>query len=284
MQSAAVFHLVDCRRLSCSTICFRNFPLPEALDAIADLGLTHVDLAALPGFCPHFDFVTASRDEERAFVDLVRRSGLSVHTFTTFVGHPNDPSARLDVLLQAARRNIRVARELGAHGITFTCGQYRPRDRHPVADDIDTVAAFLRPLAAECRAAGIHAMVESPHKTSLLRTPEEAALLWSVVDSPDLAPILDVNHYEAAGWSARQAVDFIGAKRIGIVHLRDGVGRENRHVLGTGAIDFAELFRALRDGGYAGRYSFEFSDTTDSVAGNADALRRSIDHLLSLKP
>jgi sugar phosphate isomerase/epimerase len=282
MPNTVASPLVDPSRLSCSTICFRLFSLADALQAIRELGLTHVDLGVLPGFCPHFDFVTASKADERAFIALALASGLTVHTFTTFVGHPNDPATELDVLLAAARRNIRVAQELGAFGITFTCGQYRPRDQFPFATDLAKVAAYLQPLANECKAAGLQAMVEAPHKGSLVRTPEEAAELWAAVGTPDLAPILDANHYEAAGWNTRRAVEFIGAARIGIVHLRDGVGRDNRHVLGTGAIDFREHFAALRDGGYCGRYSFEFSDSTETVAGNAEALRRSMAFLASL--
>lgn len=273
--------LVDRSRLSCSTVCFRLFPLADALAAIRELELT-LDLAALPGFCDHFNFKTATPESERDLIRLVQQSGLRLHTFTTFVGHPNDPAEDLDALIAAARRNVAVARELGAHGIVFTCGQFRPRDQYPLEHDIARVAEFFHPVIESCAEAGLAPMIETPHKTSLLRSPAEAALLWQQINDPRLRPILDVNHYEACKWPTPRAVEFIGADRIGIVHLRDGDGRANRLELGTGEIDFAGLFRALHAGGYAGRYSFEISETTDSVAGNVAALQRSIDYLLSL--
>ena len=47
-------------------------------------------------------------------------------------------------------------------------------------------------------------------------------------------------------------------------------------------MDFAALFLALRDGGFSGCYSFEFSDAAPDYDGNVWMLRQSITFLRSL--
>ncbi len=271
--------LVDFARLSASTICFRHFPLAEALAGIRSVGLTRVDIGTMPGFCPHFDFSAASLAEEREFIAIVRGSGLTVHTFTTQVGHVNDPAVDARDAVYAGLRNIRVAAALGAVGINYNCGVYRDRAAYPLSHDIALVAHHLRLFARECDAQGLRAMVEAPHKGNLIRTPEEAMKLRRVVNHPNLQLILDVNHHHAAGWSPRDSVMGIGAKEIGIVHLRDADGRDNRFPLGAGRIDFRELFKALNDLGYSGGFSFEFTDASPTFEGNIEILERSIEYL-----
>jgi len=274
--------LVDFSRLSCSTICFRNYSLDAALSAIKELGIQNVDIGAMPGFCPHFDFLEASQAEEEAFIQTLQNCGIKINSFTTLLGHPNASDADIDRMIEAGRRNIRVAVEVGARGIVFTGGKNRDRGKYPLIDDIEKMVQFLKPLVQECQEAGLVPMMETPHKGSLLRTPEEADLLWSALDSPWATPILDINHYEAVGWSAKQAVSHLSAPRIGIIHLRDGVGRENRNPLGTGEIDFLGLFRALHAGGYRNLYSFEFSDSANTIEGDINCLQESINYLLSI--
>jgi sugar phosphate isomerase/epimerase len=116
-------------RLSCSTICFRHFPLADGLAAIRELGFTHADIGTLPGFCDHFDFVRGSPDEEERFLATIRASGVRVHTFTTNITEPNDPGFSPEVYRMAGLRNIRVAAALGAHGIVLNCGATIDRER-----------------------------------------------------------------------------------------------------------------------------------------------------------
>jgi sugar phosphate isomerase/epimerase len=256
--------------------------LTEALDGIRAAGLNRVDLGTLPGFCPHFDFTHASAADERDFVAAVRDSGLTVHTFTTHIGHVNDPAVDPVAAMYAGLRNVRVAAELGAVGISYNCGVYRDRKEFPFEADAARMARHLHFFARECEAAGLRAMVEAPHKGNLVRTPAEAVRLRELTAHPNLQLILDINHHHAAGVTPAEAVAAIGAAEVGIVHLRDAVGRDNRFPLGAGDIDFKALFQALEAGGYPGCYSFEFTDASPTFDGNVDMLRRSIAYLESL--
>lgn len=71
----------------------------------------------------------------------------------------------------------------------------------------------------------------------------------------------------------------IGAKKIGIVYLRDAVGRNNRCPPGAGEINFRELFEALSEGGHCGFVSSEFTDAAPTLEGNIEILRQSIRYL-----
>lgn len=274
--------LTSLEHLSCSTICFRSFALKEALAAIESIGFTSVDIGTMPGFCPHFDFMGASAEDEHSFLQTLRESPLRINTFTTLIGHANDPDVDPAMVIKAGIRNVRVAREAGATGIVLNCGAYRDRAVHPFEQDLETVAGVIRKIAAEAVNEGIRPLVEAPHKGLFVRTPAEARQLVERVNIPQFGLILDINHYEAAGWSPREAVEFVGASEIGIVHLRDGEGGENRMPLGAGRIDFRKLLDALENGGYSGMCSFEFSDTTGNLEGDIRGVRESVEYLRSL--
>lgn len=266
-------------RLTCSTICFRHFSLQEALAAIRSVGFTHVDLGTLPGFCEHHDFVTGTDSDEARLIATVKASGLRVHTFTTNLTEPNAPGFSLPVYLAAGRRNIALAAALGAAGIVLNCGAWIDRDEQPFAEGIARVGAAIGRLAPEAEASGVGLMIEAPHKNKLCRDAHEAEALLRACGHSNVQLILDINHHHAAGWRPAQVVAALGATNIGIVHLRDAVGRENRYPLGAGEIDFAELFTSLEEGGYRGRFAFEFTDAADSLAGNVAVLRRSLETL-----
>lgn len=272
---------LDFSRLSCSTICFRHFPLAEALAAIRSLGFTHADIGTLPGFCDHHDFVHGTPADEERFLAVVRASGVRVHTFTTNLTEPNEPGFSLERYLAAGRRNIAVAAELGAAGIVLNCGTWFERAQQPLAAGIAQVGRAIGLLAPEAQARGVRLMIEAPHKSKLCRDANEALALLQACGHPNVQLILDINHHHAAGWRPARVVAALGARNIGIVHLRDAVGRENRFPLGAGEIDFPELFAALRDGGYAGRLAFEFTDAAPTLEGNVDMLRRSLAFIAS---
>lgn len=263
-------------RLSCSTICFRHFPLERALAAVRSMGFTHVDIGTLPGFCDHFDFVHATAAEAEHFIATVRGSGLRVHTFTSNLTEPNEAGFAPETYLDAGRRNIDVAAALGAHGIVLNCGAAIDRSREALPAHVAKAGRAIGELAPIAAAAGVRLMIEAPHKNKLCRDANEALALLRACGHDNVQLILDINHHHAAGWRPAQAVTALGPSNIGIVHLRDAIGRENRFPLGAGEIDFPELFAALRTGGYAGRFAFEFTDAAPTLEGNVEMLRRSI--------
>ena len=74
----------------CSTITLRHLPLEEALDTIAGLGFTEIDLGALPGVCNHVPYELTA-DAVREVAEVVGRSGLAVRSVNADVGDLNRP-------------------------------------------------------------------------------------------------------------------------------------------------------------------------------------------------
>jgi len=273
---------VDLSRLSCSTICFRAFPLEQALQAIESLGIRRYDVGMLGDFCPHFDPLRADEEAERRFLDIVAASPITLHSFNAGIGSHNEPEAGPDAIRAAGLRLLRLAARAGAKGVTVNCGKYRDRSRYPFADDAALVAESIRVLAEEAQRLGLELSVEAPHKSSLVRTAEEAGRLVELCRHDNVRLIFDGNHHAAAGWGMRDAVEQVG-RHIAIVHLRDADGADNRYPLGAGRIDYAEMFDALDSVGYAGPLAFEFSESWGSVKANAEMIRRSIDYLRELR-
>jgi len=275
---------MDFSRLSCSTICFRHFPLTEALTAIRSLGFTHVDIGTLPGFCDHFDFVRATAEDAARFCAVVRTSGLRVHTFTTNIGEPNEAGFSPESYRGAGLTNIRVAAELGAIGVVLNCGATIDRARDGFSDHVARVGEAIGNLAPDAASAGVRLMIEAPHKSKLCRDADDALALLRACGHPNVQLILDINHHHAAGWKPARVVAALGAANIGIVHLRDAAGRDNRFPLGAGEIDFRELCEALENAGYTGRYAFEFTDAATTLEGNIEMLRRSLAYIAPFSP
>lgn len=273
--------LVDLNRLSCSTICFREFSLQTALKSIEEVGIKFVDIGTMPGFCPHFNFIESTAQEEKEFIRTVRASSLKINTFTTDISDINEPGADSEVYLRAGRRNIRVAAELGAYGINLNCGKYFDRFERSFYDDVQRVGEHIGILAEEAKQADIQILIEAPHKGKLIRNALEAKLLIEACNHPNVYLIFDINHHHAAGWRMDDVIKVSG-DLMQLVHLRDAIGRENQYPLGTGEIDIPLLFKELNQTGYKGLYAFEFTGASDTVEGNKDILFRSVQYLESL--
>src|ERR1044072_6015012 len=117
-MSAPPFH----SRLGCSTISFRHQNLSQALDTIAGLGFTEIDLGALPGVCDHVPFVLD--DAAVASVSAtVTASWLTVRSINGDIGDLNAPlnaqqRAERDGHLKAL---IALAAATGSRALVLPC-------------------------------------------------------------------------------------------------------------------------------------------------------------------
>lgn len=280
-MNVSVNKLVNLERLSCSTICFREFSLETALQSIEEVGIQYVDIGTMPGFCPHFDFLESTEQEEKEFIRTVRASSLKLHTFTTDISDVNETEVDSKTYLKAGRRNIRVAAELGAYGINVNCGKYHDRSEHSFYDDVQIMGEHIGILAEEAEQSGLKILIEAPHKGKLIRNALEAKLLLDACNHTNVYLIFDINHHHAAGWRMDDVIKVSG-DRLLHVHLRDAIARDNQYPLGTGEIDIPLLFKTLNQTGYKGMYGFEFTGASDTVEGNKKILLQSIDYLKSL--
>ncbi|MGA5538268.1 sugar phosphate isomerase/epimerase family protein [Mycolicibacterium nivoides] len=243
-------------RLGCSSISFRHLPLPQALDTIAGLGFTEIDLGALPGVCDHVPFVL---DEAavREVSDTVTTSGIRVRSINGDIG---DLNVTLDTGGRAARnRHLAMLVELtaatGADALVLPCGAL---DHEPVASLDEDLAAVAGELAAAAHVAagrGIALWTESLHFFRLCFDIERAQRLTDRLD-PNVGIVMDFSHIVASGGNP---VDFVGrfGPRIRHVHIRDAVPGNINLSVGNGQVDFAAGLKSLANAGYSGHFSLE---------------------------
>ena len=190
-------------RVICSTITLRHLPLEEALDTIAGLGFTEIDLGALPGVCNHVPYELTA-DAVREVAEVVGRSGLTVRSVNADVGDLNRP---LDADGAAARhehvqRLIELCQAVGSTGLVLPNGAQQHEPIVTLDDDLALVADQLNSIQTECAAAGLELWVEAPHFFRLCYNLERADALTRILHS-DIGLICDVSHIVASGSTPR---------------------------------------------------------------------------------
>lgn len=231
--------------LGCSTLGFRLDPLDVALAEIGAQGFHLVDLAMYPGYCPHFNPVTASPDERLALAADLERRGLTVATLNAGEGLLGDPASR-ETAMEYARASLRLAKDLGAYGVTMQSGVEPPPGEwlavaRGVADD-------LRILGDEAAALGLELTLEL-HKSMLMASQQEAVDLMDLVAHPAVGVAIDPSHATYAGENVAAIARTLGPL-VKHVHLRDARGKDIMVVPGDGEVDFADLAAALAEIGY----------------------------------
>jgi sugar phosphate isomerase/epimerase len=226
-------------RLGCSTISFRHWDLPAALETIAGLGFTEIDLGALPGVCDHVPYIL-DEPAVAAVAETVAESGLQVRSVNGDVGDLNRPlglqerverTRHLEMLLS-------LAEQTEAQALVLPCGAL---DHEPVGtldDDLDLVAAELSAAAARAAGTGVEIWTESLHFFRLCFNTERAQQLTGRLVGSDVGLVMDFSHIVASGGNPE---DFINRfhERIAHVHLRDAVPGDINLSIGNGQADFA---------------------------------------------
>lgn len=120
----------------------------------------------------------------------------------------------------------------------------------------DHMVGALGRLAARAADHGVTVGLEAVNRyeSNAINTVGEALAVVADIGAPNVTVHLDVYHANIEECSpAAAAREAAAAGRLGYVHI----GESHRGYLGTGTIDFAGFFEALRDVGYAGPVTFE---------------------------
>lgn len=243
-------------RLGCSTISFRHQPLPQALETIAGLGLTEIDLGALPGVCDHVPYVL----DEAAVAQVtatVAASGLTVRSINGDIGDLNSPPGPdgHEGRDRHAAMLIELAAGTGARALVLPCGALDHQPIHTVEDDLDRVAAELKAVAIAAADRGVELWTESLHFHRLCFNLKRAQALTERLD-PRVGIVMDFSHIVASGGDPVEFVERFGP-RTTHVHIRDAVPGNINLSVGNGDVDFGRGLKALADAGYTGHFSLE---------------------------
>jgi D-psicose/D-tagatose/L-ribulose 3-epimerase len=148
-----------------------------------------------------------------------------------------------------------VAREIGARylgGVVYgALGRYVAP---PTARGRANAVGAVRELCAHAEADGITIGLETVNRyeTNLLNTAEQTLAFADEVGAPNVAVHLDTYHMHIEEADLTQPILACG-DRLGYVH----VGESHRGPLGTGNVDWPQVFAALERSGYAGDIAFE---------------------------
>lgn len=263
--------------LACSTICFRNEDLPQALRQIREQGFDAIDLGALQGLCEHVPLF-GSAENMRDAGRIVNESGLNVLSVNADPGSFNEDISALEILDRIEALAVFCA-EVRAPLLLLPCGA-RELEGIPYRQQLEAVASGINAAAAISARYGVQIAVEAPHHYRLVNTLERVRDLLPQLD-PAVGLVYDVSHIRAAGEDPAAAyAEF--ASQVVHIHLRDAETGDIRKVLGSGDVDFAGFHEASMVAGYSGRYVLEL-ETHDSPfatkeAEVADALQR-LDHV-----
>lgn len=232
--------------LACSTLCFTQLPLDEALQRIGQRGFRYVDLGV-----QHWSHVNAvelvsSGDD---FAASLRRELAQADLTLSTMNVGLDRNAGVSLKEQVAA----VCALAASHDVRAICIN-APANGTPLGSAI----LELRELAAVASAYGVTLCLET-HVNCLTELPAVAVQLVEAV--PNLGLALDPSHFYAGPWQGRDFSPTFPYSRI--VHLRDAGNSPDKILVppGEGIVDFDGLLRGLVQAGYAGPLSVEYIDT-----------------------
>lgn len=169
---------------------------------------------------------------------------------------------------------LRLAHEMGVRTV---CGIVNGVWNTKIVDSkqahTERSIACMKTLVKTAEDAGVDICLElvNRYEHYMLNTGREAAVYLDAVGSKNLKIQFDTFHMNIEEDSFSQAILEAG-ERIGYVHL----GENNRRPPGRGFLPWAEIFRALKAVGYAGKLTLEPLVQAGGELGNACSIWRDV--------
>lgn len=257
--------------VNCS-ILMKDRSIAERLKAVREAGFGAVE------FWWPFAEAVPNPAEVDAFVDTVRRSGLSLVGLNLYAGDMAGGDRgvvawpdRTDELMANVEVVRRIGEELGCRAFNALYGNRRPD--YSAAEQDACAERVLGSIAAELAGIGGTVLIEPVSGTPEypLKTADDAVAVIDRVAAAsgarNLALLLDVYHLAANGDDVPSASER-HRRRIGHVQLADFPGRG---APGTGELPLADWLADLGAGGYTGWTALEYSATEADPLGWARA-------------
>ncbi len=188
--------------------------------------------------------------------------GLEVAGFSSETGGALVASGSKDKFVPALKDSIAAAKKLNCRRLIVTVGNELknvPRD-----EQHRNIVEALKAGAPVCEDAGITLVLEPlnvlvNHKGYYLATSAEGFQIIDEVGSANVRLLFDIYHQQI---TEGNLIDNItrNIQKIGHFHVADVPGR---HHVGTGEINYANVFRAIVEKGYSGFVGLEMWPTID---------------------
>ncbi|MHB8994773.1 MAG: sugar phosphate isomerase/epimerase family protein [Armatimonadota bacterium] len=242
---------MDLSRLSSCTYPVREKPVSEALQIMADAGVTKADLWGSP---PHFSLIST----QVSLDDLLTQSaatGVAIANLGSYPGRAfasANPAVR-EAELAALRATLQAASALGSRSIRVLPGL---GEDPAMIEQIAPYFAAAAPLAEEL---GLYMGMEN-HGGSIAGSPRDVKRLCELVGSKHFGVLYEPANLTHSGVDYKEAFD-IFADHIVHIHMKDGTGfgpSFKRSHLGEGEIDYVWVKSAMESIGYTGDYALEY--------------------------
>jgi sugar phosphate isomerase/epimerase len=271
-------------RLAFSTNAYMKHPFDEAAARIRAIGYEGLELMAdVPhawpaGLLPKtkHELLSSLRAHNLKFsnVNAFMMNAIADHRqpywYPSFI-EPDEGYRR--VRIDHTRRALSLCAELGApHITTEPGGPLAPGQSRARA--VDLFVEVLKPLADHAESLGVGLLVE-PEPGLLVETTEQFVEIADRVNSPAIGLNFDVGHAYCMSEDIPAQIKKL-AHHIRHFHLEDiAPTRVHHHLVpGKGAIDFAEVFHAIRAIEYDGWLTVElYPNVDDPDAAAREAYR-----------
>lgn len=243
-----------------------------ALDVAAEAGYEAVEIVVGGGLLP-FDELVARRAE---ILQCTQRLGLEVAALTATVALGGTHNrAQLEALIALAQ----IAPEFGTDIVKMPSGP--PPSAQATDDDWARCAADLRAAAEAAEQAGVTLAMET-HLNMLSDTTAGTLRLLEAVDHPALAVTIDFCNLYNMGDDPVESTRRL-APHIAFAHVKNGVwapeGKLEWLPVRFGDLDYAAIFRTLREVGYRGALSVEILAQAASFRFLPDEGLATVDHV-----
>jgi len=235
--------------------------IPDGIERAVDLGVDAVEFFDWEG--ADLDAVQQTASEQGVHIAGVLAGGAGSTIEDQDAPALVDPDDH-DTAVADLERSLEAAADLDADVLIVTVGPDQDGlDRNTQRGAIEAVLESVGPTA---ESVGVTVVVEPlnthvDHPGYFLTDSETAFEITRAVDSDAVQVLYDVYHQQITeGDIIRTVTDNIDA--IGHVHVADTPGR---HEPGTGELDYANIFDALDETGYAGYVGLEFFSASDGT-------------------
>lgn len=215
-------------------------------------------------------------EEQERIARTMRRLGLRMGVFVAHTIHWREPNlasgdeAKREEFLSEIRDSVEVARRVGATWMTVVPGHVDPR-LHPDYQTANVVESLKR--AAEVLEPHGLVMVLEPlnhrdHPGLFLTGIPQAYQICRAVGSPACKILDDLYHQQISEGNLIPNIDAAWSE-IAYFQIGDNPGRREP---GTGEINYANVFRHIRDRGFDGILGMEHGNSVAGAEGEAAVL------------
>ena len=258
-----------------STNAFREYSLPEAIDALAEIGYDGVELLFDE---PHLYPPAADEDEIEAVRSRLAEAGVAISNCNAFMltaiegfHHPSYVEPDEDY----RRRRIEYTKDALRTAAALDHGYISVEPGGPVPEEksrewaLETFVGSLRELLPVAEETGVDLLVE-PEPELLIETSEEFLELRDRIDHERVRCNVDAGHHFCAGEEPAEAVERL-EPYAGHYHVED-IPEDRRHEhtqLGEGAMDVDGFLSAVESTGYDGYVTVELYPYEETAAETA---------------